>query len=188
MFGEVEVQSGLLGDEAGLLRRRERKRVEKEIQRFGARVPGLFFAVRTVALDEVVNLRKFGFWLLNRAEFDDLGSGIGNDSGVLLVIDAESRAASLTYGYRVDPFLSEMDTFKCLSKAHPYLLEGDWRRGIVAVARNMDKVLRRRWWQALMHRGRFQPRQRDGRKQADELLRRIRFGPDGESPANEAKA
>lgn len=187
IFGEVEVKSGRLGDEAGLLRRRERKRVEKEIRRFGMKFPQLFFAVRTVSLEEPVNLRQFGFWLLNRAEFGDLDQGLGNDSGVLLVIEAESRKASLTYGYRVEPFLGEIDTFKCLSKAHPYLLEGDWHRGIVTVARNVDKVLRRRWWQALIGRGRFEPR--DGtRRRTGDLDRRIQFGPDGESPVNEAKA
>ncbi len=181
-FG-VELKMGSLGDGAGLMRRAERKRAEAAMKRFRARFPQLFFAVCTVSLEDSVNLRRFGFWLLNRAEFGGLGEGVGNDAGVLLVIDAESRAASLTYGYRVEPFLNEMDTFKCLSKAHPYFLEGDWLHGIVAVAKSVDKVLRRRWWRGLLRGGRFATGRRTSRR-AEALTRQISFG----TESNEVKA
>jgi len=174
-----------MGDGAGLLRRSERKRVAGEIRRFTRRFPQLFFAVRTVALEDPVNLRQFGFWLLNRAEFEDLGEEMGNEAGVLLVIDAESRAATLTWGYRVDPFLGETDTFKLLSQAHPYFLEGDWCRGIAAISRSLDKLLRRRWWKALVGMGGVGTRHAKRRRGA---VNRLRFGTDADPGGNEAKA
>ena len=184
VFGALGLKMGMarLGDGAGLLRKAERRRVERSIRRFGCRFPQLFFAVRTVALEEPVSLQQFGFWLLNRAEFSDLPEAKGNDGGVLLVVDAESRTAGLTWGYRVDPFLGEANTFKILTKAHPFFLEGDWCRGMIVVARSVDKVLRRSWWKSLAHQGNFGFR---------EGARPRTVGPSGRvrwSDGNEAKA
>ena len=194
VFGslDLEMRTGRLGDGAGLLRRAERKRVAVEIRRFSRRFPQLFFAVRTVAMEQPVavedsvNLRQFAFWLLNRAEFVDLEDGTGKDGGVLLVIDAESRSATLTWGYRVDSFLDETDTFKILSKAHPYFLEGDWCRGIATTVKNVDKLLRRRWWKALMGLGGSETRHENRRRPGS--VRRLRFSPGSHSGGNKAKA
>jgi uncharacterized membrane protein YgcG len=175
LFGAGATRIRRLTDAAGLLRRPEREWVERELRRFGAAFPQLFLAVHTAALSDPASVRQFGFWLLNRAVFEDLGDQQTNEAGVLLVIDAESKAAGLTYGYLLDPFLSEADTFKCLSKAHPYLLEGDYRQGIGVVRRVLEKVLRRRCWQARRNPRRFERAVAPAARVSD-LVQRIRFG------------
>lgn len=158
MFGEGEVAIDCLEDTAGVLRRRERERVGDQLERFREAFPQLFFAVYTGSFDELTSLRQFGFWLLNRAAFRDVPIDRPNEAGVLLVIDPESKAASLTFGYLLDPFLEDDDTFRCLSKAHPYLLEGDYCRGIEVICGMLGKVLRKRCRQARRDPERFESR------------------------------
>lgn len=175
MFGADGVVIRRLTDSAGLLRRPERQGVLEVLDRFTRRFPQLFLGVYTGAFTEMTSLRQFGFWLLNRAAFEDTGVEHPNEAAVLLVIDAESKAASLTFGYLLDPYLDEGDTFRCLSKAHPHFLEGDYRRGIVAVAGALEKVLRRRSRQARRDPERFERRVRPPQEVGD-LVRRIRSG------------
>lgn len=175
VFGTDGLVVRRLTDAAGLLRRAERERVREALDRFARRFPQLFLAVYTGAFTEMTSLRQFGFWLLNRAAFEDTGVDQPNEAAVLLAIDAESKAASLSYGYLLDPFLDEGDTFRCLSKAHPHFLEGDYRRGIVAAARALEKVLRRRSRQARRDPERFERKVRPPQEVGD-LVRRIRAG------------
>jgi len=175
MFGSGEVAMDCLEDTAGVLRRRERERVVGVIEQFREVFPQLFFAVYTGSFAELASLRQFGFWLLNRAAFRDVPLDRPNEAGVLLVIDPESRAASLTFGYLLDPFLSEDDTFHCLSKAHPYLLEGDYPGGIGAVGKVLGRVLKKRCRQARREREKFERRCAPPPAVGD-LARRIRGG------------
>jgi len=175
MFGSGEVAMDCLEDTAGVLRRRERERVVEVIERFREVFPQLFFAVYTGSFPELASLRQFGFWLLNRAAFRDVPLDRPNEAGVLLVIDPESRAANLTFGYLLDPFLSEDDTFRCLSKAHPYLLAGDYPGGIEVVGKVLGKVLKKRSRQARRDREKFERRCAPP-PPAGDLARRIRDG------------
>jgi uncharacterized membrane protein YgcG len=175
LFGADGLVVRRLTDAAGLLRRPDRERVAQVLDRFARCFPQLFFAVYTGAFTELTSLRQFGFWLLNRAAFEDIGVEQPNEAAVVLVIDAESKSASLSFGYLLDPFLDEGDTFRCLSKAHPHFLEGDYRRGIVALAATLHKVLRRRSRQARRDPERFERRVRPPQEVGD-LVRRIRSG------------
>ena len=175
MFGAGEVAIDCLEDTAGLLRRSERDRVACIIEEFREVFPQLFFAVYTGSFRELTSLRQFGFWLLNRAAFRDVPIDRPNEAGLLLVIDPESKAASLTFGYLLDPFLDGNDTFRCLSKAHPYLLGGDYCRGIEVVAGVLSKLLRKRSRQARRDPERFERRCAPPPPVGD-LARRIRDG------------
>jgi len=174
-FGGDEVVLRCLTDAAGMLRRGERERVEAAMERFGKRFPQVFFAVYTGALGEVANLRQFGFWLLNRAAFEDVPAEKPNEAGVLLVIDPESKAAGMTFGYLLDPFLEEGDTFECLSRAHSYWLEGRYADGIVKLIGYLDGVLRKRARQARRDPEKFERKVMPPPRVGD-LVRRIRAG------------
>lgn len=175
MFGEDLVAIDCLEDTSGVLRRQERERVVDVIERFREVFPQLFLAVYTGSFAELASLRQYGFWLLNRAAFRDVPLDRPNEAGVLLVIDPESRAANLTFGYLLDPFLTEDDTFRSLSKAHPYLLEGDYPGGIEAVAKALSKVLKKRSRQSRRDREKFERRCAPP-PAASDLARRIRGG------------
>lgn len=147
-FGAHDVRIRSLADAAGILRRDERHRVEMGMERIGRRFPQLFVAVYTGSLGEVANLRQFGFWLLNRAAFEDQPADKPNEAGILLTIDPESKAAGMVFGYLLDPFLDESDTFECLSRAHACWLEGRYADGILKLLEHLDGILCKRSRQA----------------------------------------
>ncbi len=132
-FGVEEVRLRRLTDSAGILRRGDREQVAAAMERITRRLPQVFVAVYTGALGEVANIRQFGFWLLNRSAFEDVPVDQPNEAGILLTIDPESKAAGMVFGYLLDPFLEEADTFECLSRGHAYWLEQRYAEGIVRV-------------------------------------------------------
>ena len=146
-----------MSDGAGLMKSRERMRVEEALDAFARRFPQLFLAVRTMSGQADGQLRQFGFWLLNRARFEDV-AGKGNDAGILLVIDARSKSAALTWGYRLDPYLSEEDSFLCLSRAHSYWIDGNFADGILRLVEQLGLILAKRSAQARRDPGRFERR------------------------------
>ncbi len=143
-YGKGEVRMRKLSDAAGVLRLRERKKASKWLDEFEARFPQLFFSVYYGALDEMSNIRQFGMWLLNHGAFEDVDLSRPNDGGVLFVVDINSRTASISYGYLLDAFLTEDDTFKVLSAAHPYLLQGNHVKALNVVVNKLSAVLRKR--------------------------------------------
>ena len=155
-FGAGEVSLRCLADTAGLLRRGERERVEAAMEQFRRRFPQLFVAIYTGALGEVGYLRQFGFWLLNRAAFEEVPIETPNAAGILLTIDPESKAAGMSFGYLLDPFLEEADTFECLSRAHSHWLEGRYADGMIKALGQLSHVLRKRSRQARRDPERFE--------------------------------
>mgnify|MGYP002630828125 CR=1 FL=1 len=144
MFGHDEVKLRSLTDAAGLFRSDDRDRLEDVMEAFGAEFPQMFVAVYTGSLGEVANLRQFGFWLLNRGVFEDVAVEKPNEAGVLIVIDPDSKAAGMSFGYMLDPFFEEQDSFDCLSRAHAHWLEGRYADGILRSLGYLRKVLRKR--------------------------------------------
>lgn len=164
-----------LTDAAGLLRRSDRDRVSAVMDRISGRFPQIFVAVYTGSLGEMANLRQFGFWLLNRAAFEDVPADKPNEAGILLVIDAESKAAGITFGYLLDPFIEESDTFDCLSRAHAYWLEGRHADGIVKALDHLALVLKKRSRQGRRDPERFERKVRPPVRPS-ELVKRLRDG------------
>ncbi len=154
-FGGRELRLRCLADTAGLLRREERERVSAALDEFRQRFPQLFAAIYTGALGEAAHLRSFGFWLLNRASFAELPPETPNAAGILLTIDPVTKAAGMTFGYLLDPFLEEADTFECLSRAHSHWLEGRYADGMIKALDQLGWVLRKRCLQARHHPQRF---------------------------------
>ena len=147
-FGAEDVRIRCLTDNAGIFRRGDRERVAAAMEKMTRRFPQIFVAIYTGSLGEVANLRQFGFWLLNRSAFEDVPVHKPNEAGILITIDPESKAAGMVFGYLLDPFLEEADTFECLSRAHAYWLEGRYADGLVRVLAHLDGILRKRSRQA----------------------------------------
>ncbi|MGA0853848.1 MAG: TPM domain-containing protein [Luteolibacter sp.] len=183
IYGADEVSLRALTDEAGILGRDERERVEMAMERMSRRFPQLFIAVYTGSLGEVANIRQFGFWLLNRAAFEDVPADKPNESGILITIDPGSKAAGITFGYTLDAILDESDTFECISRAHGHWLEGRYADGLVKLLIHLEGILIKRSRQArrdpsqFLHRVMPSTMTRDG-------LKRMR---DGHVPAREEK-
>lgn len=174
-FGAEDVRLRCLTDSAGILRRGDRGRVEAAMERISRRFPQVFVAVYTGALGEVANIRQFGFWLLNRSAFEDLPAEKPNEAGILLTIDPESKAAGFVFGYLLDAFLEESDTFECLSRAHAYWLEERYADGIIKALLHLEGILAKRSRQARRDPEHFQRRVVPPAMMGD-LVRRIRAG------------
>lgn len=147
-FGRDELRLRRLTDSAGVLRRADREWIQSAMGHFSTRFPQLFVAVYTGSLGEVANLRQFGFWLLNRSAFDDVPVEMPNEAGILLTVDPESKAAGIVFGYLVEPYLDEADTFECLTRAHGHWLEGRYADGIIRVLDYLETILMKRSRQA----------------------------------------
>lgn len=137
------------------MRRTERDSLEAMMDRFEQRFPQCFFAVHTGSAARRGELRQFGLWLLNRAAFEDIGPERPNEQAVLLCIDPEQRAAGLSWGYGLDPFLRERDTLVMLRRAHAYFVEGRYGEGTRRVIDELARLLARRARQARRDPERF---------------------------------
>ncbi|WP_338287236.1 TPM domain-containing protein [Luteolibacter sp. LG18] len=175
IFGSEEVRLRSLTDAAGLMRREEQRQVENAMLAFNRRFPQLFIAVHTGSFSGVANLRQFGFWLLNRGAFEDVAVDRPNEAGVLIAIDAEARAAGITFGYLLDAYLDEEDTFHCLSRAHSYWLEGRFADGLVKAIGQLETLLKKRSRQARRNPAKFERRVARP-PQVENLVQKIRHG------------
>lgn len=173
-FGAEDVRLRCLTDAAGILRRGDREKVEAAMARISRIFPQVFVAVYTGALGEVANIRQFGFWLLNRAAFEDLPPDKPNEAGILLTIDPESKAAGIVFGYLLDPFLDENDTFECLTRAHAYWLEQRYAEGLTRALLHLESLLCKRSRQARRDPEQF--RNKVTPAAMGDVMRRIRAG------------
>ena len=142
-FGPDFPKVRLLEDRAGLIRSAERKRVLRLMAGFRARFPQLSFAMHSGS-GAGDDLREFGVWLINRANFVDLEEGRDPSGVVLLAIDPQTHTATLCWGYRIDTHLTESDTFQILSRAHAYWVEERYGEGVERVIEQLALVLIRR--------------------------------------------
>jgi uncharacterized membrane protein YgcG len=174
-FGAEEVRIRSLTDTSGIFRRHERQRVEAAMEKINHRFPQLFVAIYTGSLGEIANIRQFGFWLLNRAAFEDVPVEKPNEAGILITIDPDSKAAGIVFGYLLDPFLDESDTFECLSRGHAYWLEGRYADGILRALAHLDLILQKRSRQARRDPDAFASKVSGATPKGD-IVRRIRAG------------
>jgi hypothetical protein len=145
------------------------------MEQFTQRFPQLFVAIYTGSLGETGYLRQFGFWLLNRAAFEDVPLEKPNSAGILLVLDPESKMASLSFGYLLDAYLDERDTFDCLSRGHAHWLEERYADGMIKTISQLEQSLKKRSRQARWNPDRFERRVTPVAKNADRVLQ-IRLG------------
>lgn len=144
LFGDSEVKLRRLTDAAGIFRRYERDVLEETMDDIQSRFPQIFISIYTNSFGETGNLRQFGFWLLNRGVFEDVAVERPNEAGILIVIDPDSKSAGMSFGYLLDPFFDEKDSFNCLTRAHAHWLEGKYADGAVRCLKQLEKVLKKK--------------------------------------------
>lgn len=88
------------------LSKAEKSSITKKVQKLQKRLPQIRFLNCLVPLGEDVNLREFGFWLLNAGQLKE-----GDEAktfAILFLIDPKEKAISVTVGYGLDALV--MDT------------------------------------------------------------------------------
>lgn len=174
-YGAEQVRIRRLEDAAGLMRRGDLARVERAMDRFERKFPQLLFAVYTGASEGRGDPRQFGFWLLNRAVFEDVGIERLNEWTILLTIDPEGKNAVFHWGYRLDPYLEEEDGFVALSRAHAYWMEASYADGIIRAIEQLSARLKWRSRQARWDPERFE-RKVSSAGSGHSVLKRLRQG------------
>lgn len=174
IFGVQEVRVKCLTDAAGVLRKKERGEAEKILATFQRKFPQLFFAVYFGTFKELPSLRQFGFWLLNRGAFEDVDVSRPNEGGILLSVDVGGKSAGMSFGYRLQPFLDDDLTFRALSAAHPFFLQGQYLKAIDVVVNRTAKILRKEAKRARKDPEALQAQSGEASEMAGEVLERIR--------------
>lgn len=157
LYGSGEVRLRRLSDMAGALRLKERQKLERLLDEFQISFPQLFFSIYYGALEDRANIRQFGLWLLNHAAYEDLDISRPNDGGILLLVDLNTKVASISFGYILDSFLTEEDTFNILAKAHPHLLQGNHLKAACVIVKQLSRVLRKKSRRATLQQKIFGP-------------------------------
>jgi len=129
-------------DGGGTLRADELERIEREVVGFERDFPQAWLSVSAVSLGSAVALRLFGFWLLNRATLAGSGITRPNENGVVVLIDAEARAASISIGYQLEPWLPEDGMESILATGRREFRKGRTAEGVVCVVRALATALR----------------------------------------------
>ena len=83
------------------------------------------------------------------------------------------KSAGITYGYALQPFLDEESTFKALSAAHPYLLQGQWPKASEVVVGKISRTLMKQSRRARRNPAKFDLRESEP-EGANDVLERIR--------------
>lgn len=148
VFGGQDVRVRKFADVAGVLRMKEREPMRRVLEKFEAKFPQLFVSVYLGAFEDLNNLRQFGFWMLNRAAYEDVDLERPNECGILIVVDVNAKSASITFGYALQPYLDEESTFAALSAGHPMFLQSDYLSALTAVIRKLERTLIRGWKRA----------------------------------------
>lgn len=176
LFGAEDVILKKFTDAAGVLRMKEREAIRAVMEDFEKRFPQLFFAIYVAAFDEIPSLRQFGFWLLNRAAYSDVGLDRPNENGILIVIDVNGKAAAISFGYSLMPYLNEDNTFEALSEAHPFLIQGEYLKAFKAVIKRTESTLKKGWRRAIKDPDSLLAASGQAPRKTGHLLQRIHEG------------
>lgn len=130
-------------DVAGVLRVKERAKVAKLIAKAEKAFPQLYVSVATVSLRDDQQIRSYGYWLMNRGEFEERRAGSRVDGCVLLVLDVDRKEACICFGYLMDQHMKEVEAFSALADAHPHLLEGRYVRALDVMLCGVKKYVKR---------------------------------------------
>lgn len=130
-----------INDLAGILRQKDRNCLEDQLNHFSKKFPQISLIIGTISLKKTDALPQYGFWLLNRGNFNH-----ENDSQifrVLILLDPESKSATITYAYGLEDFLNDSNTFACLADGHAFWLEERYTEGLSMCLKKLTKILKK---------------------------------------------
>jgi len=184
VFGYEEIRVRKFTDAAGVFRMKEQEPMRLVMEQFEAKFPQLFVSVYLGAFEDLTSLRQFGFWMLNRADYEDVELERPNENGILIVVDVNGKSASITYGYALNPYLDEDSTFVALSAGHPLFLQSDYLGALRAVIRKLEIILVRGWRRVQKNPEAVLPESGQTPKRASEMVTGIREEAQSEAIAN----
>jgi hypothetical protein len=132
-----------LTDAAHCLRAREREFLKNELDGFQQAFPQVFLGVYLGVLPSAPSHGEIAFWLLNHAAFQPCDPSRLNERAVLLLIDPVAKAAGLTVGYGLEPFLPQRKLQAMLRKIRTPLWHGEYTTAITQAVGLLGVQLRK---------------------------------------------
>lgn len=119
----------------------DRQGVEAAIADFCGRFPQLAVSVCLLRLQEGVNLREFGHWMINASPLAEGETPEARRRTILLIMDLSSGDAALTLGYDLEVLIGENPARTALETAAPHLAAGRFREGTETFLEAVSSVL-----------------------------------------------
>ena len=119
---------GPVVDPGKMLSKEEVSLVTKKVAKLQKRLPQVRFINCLVGLGDEVNLREFGFWLLNAGQMKE-GEGAKNFA-VLFLIDPKEQVMSVTVGYGLDPLVTDTQWIPVCQGCRDLLFREKYGEGI----------------------------------------------------------
>jgi uncharacterized membrane protein YgcG len=129
-------------DPSGKLSPEEAARICELVAKLRKRLPRLHFINCLVSLGSGVDLREFGFWLLNNGGLSEGEAAKGH--AVLFLIDPKGKAISVTVGYALEPFVMDAEWTAVCHDCQVYFYRQKYGEGIIAFLNKAGKLLAER--------------------------------------------
>lgn len=141
-FGLVPAHSRFLTDRTGQLPLDEMNQLRAALRLFQKKFPQSLFSIFVMELARGTSVTEYAFWLANRAKFSSAEKTGGENFSLLLVIDLAGKAAALTVGYGLEPYVSEQDLKSILDDFANGMRDGGLADGLRACIDSMTRRLR----------------------------------------------
>lgn len=143
MLGAVPRLVSGLSDDAGLMSRRDSRRIHRELRETHVRFRQV--EVSVVTLDGIpagVNLPTYTFWLFNRSDVVRKLDTDGRNYDILLTIDAAGRNAAMTVGYGLEPLVGKRHLRQILDAGQAHLAADAYAAGVLMILEKLRETLR----------------------------------------------
>jgi uncharacterized membrane protein YgcG len=108
----------------------EKKRLNRAIDSFEKKFPQTRIYISLARLPHAADSREFGYWLFNACRPQNEEEEQRRYFTILLLIDRGNRTASVTIGYRLEPFLDDYTLQKILLDSREEFISGKYAGAI----------------------------------------------------------
>ena len=120
----------------------ERERISKALNDLAKKFPQPRICFCIIDLDEGVDLREFGFWMMNASPVDSPDEAELRPWTILVVIDDINGNVSVTPGYAIEPFLDDQRWCNHIRQERQYFFARDYGTAALKVIEGAEAILR----------------------------------------------
>lgn len=143
LLGAVPRLIAGLSDGAGLIDRKETRRILKQLRETHIAFPQIELSVVTLdGIPSGVNLQAYTFWLFNRSDIVRNLDSDGRNYDILLTIDAGGSNAAMIVGYGLEPLVGRRHLRAALDAGRSHLMAGAYAAGVLRIIEHLQTQLR----------------------------------------------
>ncbi len=120
----------------------DRERISKSLNDLARKFPQPRICFCIIDLPEGVDLREFGFWLMNASPVEGPEEARVRPWTILIVIDDINGNVSVTPGYGIEPFLDDQSWVTQIRKDRQYFFARDYGTAALKTIEGAELILR----------------------------------------------